>query len=346
MGHDTRRQLVTGGSGYFGSLLARILLARGESVRVLDLHDADDRPDEVEFQQGDVRSLDFCRRACAGMDTVYHCVAQVPLVKDKQLIWSVNRDGARTLLDAALKEGVRKVVFLSSSAVYGVPRFLPITRRTPPAPAEVYGAAKLAGERECEEFIRRGLDVTIVRPRTILGHGRLGIMQIVFEWVAQGRDVFVLGRGDNLYQFVHADDLADACIRAAARSGPAVYNIGAARFGTIRETLEGLVAHAGSRSKVRSLPSRPAIMAMKLSNRLRLSPLASYHWLVYGENVYFDASEARDELDWSPRWGNVEMFTQSYDWYVAHRAEILRTKGASPHRSAVKQGVLSLLRWI
>ncbi len=345
MSDPFRRQLVTGGSGYFGGLLTKALAERGEAVRVLDLHDTDDRPQGVELLRGDIRDPEACRAACAGVDAIYHCVAQVPLVKDQELIWSVNRDGTRTLLDAALRAGVRKVVYLSSSAVYGVPQVLPITRATPCSSGSLW-AAKRAGEQVCEEFIGRGLDVSIVRPRTILGHGRLGIMQIVFEWVSQGRDVFVLGRGNNLYQFVHADDLADACLRAAAQPGAAVYNIGAARFGTMRETLEGLVAHAGTRSRVRSLPYRPAVLAMKLSTRLGLSPLAAYHWLAYGADVYFDVAEASAALGWSPRWSNVEMFAQSYDWYVAHRASVLAARGGSPHRSAVKQGVLALLRWI
>ncbi|HSQ62698.1 MAG TPA: NAD-dependent epimerase/dehydratase family protein [Polyangiaceae bacterium] len=66
-------------------------------------------------------------------------------------------------------------------------------------------------------------------------------MQILFEWVRTGKNVPVLGKGDNLYQFVHADDLADTCIAAAGRTGPTVYNIGAERFCTMRETLEGLI---------------------------------------------------------------------------------------------------------
>lgn len=346
MNQPGRYDVVTGGSGYFGSLLVRMLVDRGRAVRVFDINDADDRPAHVAFQQGDIRDLEACRRACAGADVVYHCVAQVPLAKDSALFWSVNRDGTRNLLQAAADAGVRKVVFTSSSAVFGVPDVYPITPDTPPRPAEDYGRAKLAGEDLCREFAGKGLDVSIVRPRTIMGHGRLGIMQIVFEWIAQGRNVFVLGRGDNPYQFVHSDDLADACLRAAERPGFAVYNIGADRFGTMRETLEALVRHAGTGSQVRSLPYRPAVAAMKLTSRLGISPLASYHWLVYGRPVAFDVVSAKSQLGWSPRWSNAEMFSQSYDWYVENRENILAEKGRSAHRSAVKEGVLKMLRWL
>jgi nucleoside-diphosphate-sugar epimerase len=346
MNANAKPYVVTGGSGYFGSLLVGSLVRQGRPVRVFDLNDADDRPAQVAFEQGDVRDPDACRRACEGADVVFHCVAQVPLANDSALFWGVNRDGTRNLLRAAADAGVRKVVYTSSSAVFGVPDVYPIMPDTPPSPAEEYGRAKLAGEALCHEFAGRGLDVTVVRPRTIMGHGRLGIMQIVFEWVAQGRNVFVLGRGDNPYQFVHSDDLADACLRAAERPGFAVYNVGAERFGTMRETLEDLVRHARTGSKVRSLPYRPAVAAMKLTNRLGVSPLASYHWLVYGRAVAFDVALPKAELGWAPRWSNAEMFIQSYEWYLENRERILAEKGRSPHRSAVKEGVLKLLRWL
>lgn len=346
MSADTRLNLVTGGAGYFGSLLVRRLVEAGERVRIFDLNEPDDSPRGVESRVGDIRDLDACREACRGVDAVYHCVAQVPLAKDKQLFWSVNRDGTRNILRAAKDAGVAKTVYLSSSAVFGVPKTAPILPSTPPNPAEDYGAAKLAGEDLCREFAAEGLDVTIVRPRTIMGHGRLGIMQIVFEWMSQGSDVFVMGRGDNKYQFVHADDLADACVLAARRPGSATYNIGTDQFGTMRETLEGLAEHAGTGSRVRSLPQGPAVLAMKVSTKLGISPLGAYHWLVYGQEVYFDTDLPKAELGWQPRHGNVAMFVQSYEWYKAHRSRILAEKGRSPHQSAVKQGVLGLLRWI
>jgi len=346
MSENERPFVVTGGSGYFGSLLVRLLVQGGRKVRIFDINDADDRPASVEFQHGDIRDLDACRKVCDGAQVVFHCVAQVPLAKDSELFWSVNRDGTKNVLEASLGAGVRKLVYTSSSAVFGVPEVYPVTAETPPRPSEDYGSAKLAGETLCHEYAAKGLDVSIIRPRTIMGHGRLGIMQVIFEWVAQGRNVFVLGRGENYFQFVHADDLADACIRASGRSGCATYNIGAERFGTMRETLEGLVRHAGTGSKVRSLPYGPAILGMRLTNWLGRSPLAPYHWLVYGKDVAFDLAKPKAELGWSSRWSNVEMFIQSYDWYLENRERILAEKGKSPHRSAVKEGILKLLRWV
>jgi nucleoside-diphosphate-sugar epimerase len=339
----TEIHVVTGGSGYFGELLVKRLLARGYGVRVFDINEAEDRPAEVEFVRGDIRDAAAVAQACRGASVVHHNVALVPLAKDKQAFWSVNRDGTRHLLQASLDAGVRKVVNTSSSAVFGVPERNPVTEDMTPVPGEDYGRAKLAGEDLCHEFVGRGLDVTIVRPRTIMGHGRLGIMQMLFEWILSGRNIPVLGNGDNVYQFVHAEDLADLCILAAARPGARIYHGGAAVFGTMRATLEGLIAHAGTGSRIRSIPIGPAVAAMRVTSALGLSPLGPYHALMYGRSMYFDISRAQTELSWSPRYGNVEMFCESYEWYRAHREAVLSQHGASHHRSAVKQGVLDLV---
>jgi nucleoside-diphosphate-sugar epimerase len=337
--------LVTGGAGYFGSLLVERLRATGVRVRIFDINKAEERAAVVEMVRGDVRDPAAVRRALEGVAVVHHNVAMVPLAKDRGAFFAVNRDGTRHVLDAALAAGARKLVHMSTSAVFGAPDANPVDERTPPRPQEDYGRAKLEAEHLCDEYVRRGLDITIVRPRTIMGHGRLGIMQILFEWVRRGKNVPVLGRGDNVYQFVHADDLADAAIRAAGRAGPTTYNIGAEQFGTMRETLERLVRHAGTGSKVVSIPMAPAVRMMELSSRAGLSPLGAYHSLMYGRSMYFDVSKAKRELGWAPKQGNVEMFCESYDWYLRHRAEVLSRRGASHHRSPVKLGVLRAVGW-
>ena len=333
--------LITGGAGYFGEILVRRLAERGDvAVRIFDVNAPDAAPPGVEYVRGDIRDQAAVRAACAGVAVAHHNVAMVPLAKDARAFTSVNVGGTENLLAACLDARVRKVVYVSSSAVFGAPSSNPVTEETPPRPAEAYGRAKLAGEVACAGARARGLDVSIIRPRTILGHGRLGIMQILFEWVRAGTDVPVLGRGDNRYQFVHADDLADACLRAAARPGPGTYNIGAAIFGTMRETLQALVDHAKTGSRVVSVPGALAVRAMEVTSRLGLSPLGAYHSLMYGREMFFDLSRAGRELGYAPRFSNAQMICESYDYYVAHREEVLARTHASHHRGAVRQGVL------
>ncbi len=350
----SQRVLVTGGSGYFGSILVERAVARGDEVRILDLNPPETLHGGVDVVVADVRDRDAVRAACEGIDVVLHNVAQVPLAKDRELFESVNVGGTATLLSACRDAGVSKVVHTSSSAIFGIPEHNPVTEETPGHPLEAYGRAKMAAEVLCREAAAGGLDVTIVRPRTILGHGRLGIMAILFEFVAEGAPVYVLGSGNNRYQFVHAEDLADACLLAADRPGPAVYNIGATDFGTMRELLQALVDHAGTGSRVRSLPAGPARIAMQGLSLLGQAPFAPYHWLLYAESLWFDTSRARHELGWVSLHSNVSALIESYEWFLAHRSASAPTGNAtfdgagaptrSHHQSPVRLGLLRVLK--
>jgi nucleoside-diphosphate-sugar epimerase len=336
-----RTVLVTGGSGYFGSILVERCVASGDQVRVLDLN-----PSSVpgaDSVLADVRDLDAVRAATDSVDVVLHNVAQVPLARDRHLFWSVNVTGTANVLLAARDAGVSKVVHTSTSAIYGIPEHNPVDETTPPRPLEAYGRAKLEAELLCEQASADGLDVSIVRPRTILGHGRLGLMAILFELVAAGAPVFVFDGGDNRYQLVHADDLADACLRAAARPGPSSYNVGASEFGTMRETLEALCREAATGARVRSVPSAPARLAMRGLAAVGLGPFAPYHWLLYGESLWFDTPRAQQELGWVPEHSNASMVIESYRWFLDHRDD-LDADGRSHHQSPVRLGVLKLLR--
>ncbi len=339
------RSLVTGGNGYFGRLLVEHLRARGDAVRVLDIDVEGAGGAGVEVVQGDIRDERRVREAVDGVEVVYHNVAQVPLAKDHRLLRSVNVDGTALLLAASAEAGVSKVVHTSSSAVFGVPEANPVLPTTVPKPQEAYGEAKLAAEWACLRAAADGLDVSIVRPRTILGHGRLGIFGILFDWIADGADPIVLGDGTNRYQFVHADDLADVCLLAGARSGPSIFNAGTDRFGTMAEALGHLCRHAGTGAQVRRLPAGPAAAAMQASAALRLTPFAPYHWLMYARSMWFDIEHVREQLGWTPRWSTDEMFAQSYDWFVAHRAEASAgASGTSPHRRTARSGALGALK--
>jgi len=338
--------LVAGGSGYFGQVMVEKLRARGESVAVFDLADTPDRPDDVAFFQGDIMDREALREACRGMDVVYNNIAQIALVRDKRLLYEVNRDGTENILAVAREEGVRKVVYTSTSAVFGVPDALPVPPDQTPRPMEDYGQAKYEGELRCMAYMDQGYEVAILRPCTIMGLGRLGIFHILFEWIRTGSNVPVLGRGDNVFQFVHGGDFAEACILAGGKSGSGIYNCGTDRYGSMRQVLEHLCEKAGSGSRVKGVPMGLAVLGMKVTSALGLSPLGAYHALMYGRSFEFDISQTQSELGWQPAFSNEEMFDETYQWYLANREALEAEQGASAHRSPMKQGALAMMKFI
>jgi nucleoside-diphosphate-sugar epimerase len=339
--------LVTGGAGFFGEVLVRKLLDRGGEVTVFDANIPSFCHPRLRVVRGDIRDRDALREAMCGARIVFHNVAQVPLANDAALFWSVNRDGTARALEASRSANVAAFVYTSSSAVFGAPITNPVTETTAPTPAEDYGRAKLAGEELCRGYADGEMAVSIIRPRTILGRGRLGIFQILFEWIYRGLNVPVIGDGANIYQFVHADDLADACITAGELQVSGVYNIGADGYDTMRRSLEALIAHAGSSSQVRGVSRGLAAVGMKTSRWLGLAPLAAYHALMYGESLYFDTSKAKRELKFSPRFTQDMTLSDAYDWYRANRNEVLSGAiSGSKHQSKLRQGILSIVPYL
>jgi nucleoside-diphosphate-sugar epimerase len=338
------KHLVTGGSGFLGALIAGRLFGRGEAVRVLDIWDDPNRPKGIEFIHCDIRNHEGVAAAMRGVEIVHHNAALVPLTKSGTRFWEVNVEGSRIVAEKAAKAGVKAFIHMSSSAIFGSPEKCPITTETPAKPAEIYGRAKWAGELAVREVLERaGLALIVIRPRTILGEGRLGIFQILFEWIQQGRNVYVMGSGNNKYQFVHASDLMDAYMLALDLRKPGVYNVGTDRFGTMRETLERLIAHAKSRSRLRFVPVGPTIAALKLLDALGVSPLAPYHWLAYHKDYYFDLAPLF-KLGWKPKYSNDEMFRDCYDWFTSNSERLAAEKTQSANRAPVKEGFLWLVK--
>ena len=180
-----------------------------------------------------------------------------------------------------------------------------------------------------------------------MGHGRLGVFSILFNWIKEGVNIPVLNNGDNIYQFVHADDLANACILASKKDCSfETYNIGADDYYSMRETLESLCDYAGTGSKVFSLPLRPIELIMNITSVLRLSPLSPYHSLMYGRSLYFDTNKAKSKLGFTPKITTNYMFRESYDWFIANLDSINFDKNSSTHRKPLNEAILKVLRWI
>lgn len=339
--------LVTGGSGYFGEVLLSKLLKKGFNCKNFDLNNLDNEclSSNVETIIGDIRDRDSLSNALKGIDIVFHNVAQVPVAKDNNLFFEVNYTGTENLLDLMVRNNVSKIVYTSSSAIFGVPSENPVLENTIPKPFEAYGKAKLYGENSCLRYLKQNLiDVSIIRPRTILGHGRLGIFQILFEWVINGYNLPVFDGGKNVYQFCHADDLADACILSSELDVNGIYNIGAEEYGTMRQLLQGLIDHAGGKQKITSLNSNLIKPFMTISSITNLSPLGAYHAKMYGSSMFFDLKKAKNDLGWVSNFSNQEMIKESFDWYVSNRNDVLsNSKKRSHHKSLVKQGILSLI---
>jgi nucleoside-diphosphate-sugar epimerase len=339
------RVAISGGAGFLGLHLTRRLVADGLAVRTLDLAPLDVAwlVGDVEELLGDVRDELSARALVDGADLVVHAAAALPIQSSRETIRSVNVDGAATVLVAALEAGVRRAVVISSTAVYGVPETHPIFEDDPLVGVGWYGESKIDAERVAGAVGRRGLEAVIVRPKTFVGPERLGVFEILFDWIREGRRIPILGDGSNRYQLLAVEDLVDGIVRCfdAPVAGQAL-NIGSGRFGTVREDLEALCAHAGSGARLRPIPAKPAEIVLRGLELARLSPLAEWHYKTAYRDSFVSIERARLTLGWEPRLSNAETLCATYDWYLTHR-EQMRGAGLT-HRVPWDQRALRVLK--
>ena len=148
-----------------------------------------------------------------------HAAAALPIQASRESIRSVNVEGTAVVLAAALEAGVRRAVLISSTAVYGVPKHHPIDETSPLVGVGDYGESKIEAEEVARDVGRRGLEVVILRPKTFIGPERLGVFEILFDWIREGRRIPILGDGSNRYQLLAVEDLVEATVAAGERAG-------------------------------------------------------------------------------------------------------------------------------
>jgi nucleoside-diphosphate-sugar epimerase len=340
--------LVTGGSGFLGINLVRLLLQRGVRVRSLDIAPFEyPERDRVEAILGDIRDAATAARAMQAVDAVVHCAAALPLASDEE-IRSTDLDGTRLLLDTAWQQQVPRFVFISSTAVYGIPDHSPIREDDPLQGVGPYGCAKIDAEGLCATHRRRGMCVPVLRPKSFVGPERLGAFELLYDWACDGHGFPVLGRGDKRYQLLDVEDLCEViwlCLTRERESVDDTFNVGAHEFGSMRDNVQAVLDRAGHGRHVVALPQRPAVWLLRVLEAVHLSPLYRWIYETAGHESEVSIERLQRVLGYTPRHSNRDALCRNYDWYVAHRAEFRGRSGVS-HRVPWKHGVLALAKWV
>jgi len=346
-----KRILVTGGAGFLGYHLAQELTELGASQMVFnDIAPffGDEYPDGSVLVQADVRDKDAMRKLIRDerIDTIVHTAAALPLWKREEIL-STNVGGLRTTLEVAEECGVERFVFISSTAVYGVPEKHPLDENDELIGVGAYGESKIQGEKVCEEFRGRGMSVSIIRPKTFIGTARLGVFQILYDWVDSGKRIPIIGKGLNRYQLLEVSDLTQAIALAASSPHELAndtFNVGADRFQQVRQDVGDLCEFAGNGARVMPTPSTLVKPTLAFFEAIKVSPL--YKW-VYGtadKDSYVSTEKIQQKLGWKPRYSNSEALITSHKWYLEHKDELATARPGVTHRVGWDQGVLGFFK--
>ena len=324
------------------------MLAEGYAVTSLDLFSDPDRHPSLTSIQGDLRDKALLDKtfATGNFAAVFHIAAMLAHDQlDEQALWTSNVDGSRNVAEACRTHGVPKLVFTSTNCLWASNLGHEVREDEPPNPIEPYGRSKLAAEQLLHQY-EHDLQIVIIRSPTIIDSGRLGLLAILFEFIQDGKKVWVVGDGSNRYQFIYAQDLATACLQTLEYSQSDVFNIGSENVASLRQVYEAVIAAAGTNARVASLPKGPTIAAMKLAHKLGVSPLGPYHYRMIAEDFIFDTTRIRQRLGWRPTLTNQQMMIEAFRYYAAQRDEINARKDVSAHSRPAQMGIIRLLKWI
>lgn len=323
MSRKYAKHIIIGGDGFVGAQLAADLHKRDERVIVADIHKSDHRIyDHVEYQHLDVTDRAAFEALPLGRsDAVYNLSAKMlspimPRAKRQEFFWPVNYNGTAHLLDFMEERGAKRLVHFTTDMVYGHAHKVPVKEDHPTEPLGEYGHSKLASEAICQRYRAKGMNISLFRPRLIIGPGRLGILEKLFRLIDMNLPVPMIGSGKNAYQFVSVFDCADAARLGAEAGCPnGEYNLGSDNPPSVRELLSRLIEEAGSKSLLVPTPGMLVKRTLDLLDLVNMPLMDPEQYLIADEYCIVDTSAAKTDIGWTPAHRDDDMLIAAYREY-------------------------------
>ena len=333
--------LITGGSGFFGSIMSEYLVKKGHTCVNIDLVKSSFTDDNFISYQGDIRDTELLEKLFDKFkfDAVFHFAAM--LAHEKKMLnelWTSNVDGTQNIFDMCKNHNVNKIVFTSSNCLWGKNFDYPVTEDEPPEPVEIYGKSKREGEKILMSS-PQDVKSVIFRCPTIMDEGRLGLLAILYEFVDDNKKLWMVGNGENTYQFIYAKDLVNACELALDYDECDIFNIGSDDVKSFNYVYQYVIDHSESHSKLAHFPPSFAKFMMKLCYKLGISPLGVYQYNMISSSFVFDTTKIKSKLNWQPTLKNEEMLLKSYEYFHKNKEEIKNRKDVSAHNREADMGL-------
>ncbi len=346
----SNRVLITGGAGFLGLHVAKRFAAAGWQCVLVDIqpyHKQEYPQDACLFLQVDVRDKRAMEVAMKGCDAVVHAAAALPLWSRRDIM-TTNVFGTRNVIELAMELSIPRTVYISSTAVYGVPEKHPIVETDTVHGVGAYGESKIAAEEYCFSAMELGYSVTIIRPKTFIGTHRLGVFEILFDWIHDHKKIPVVGSGNNKYQLMDVEDLADALYIICSQNKQSftdVFNIGAAAFGTVKQDFSEFFERVNSSSSLLPTPAAPLKITLRFLELLNLSPLYQWVYETADKDSFVSIDKICTTLNWKPKSSNADALVKSYEWYQQNYDAVKSRGSGLDHTRGWKQGVLGIVKW-
>ena len=317
------KHVIFGGDGFVGRILAAKLVAEGENVIVADINRGDcPHYDKCEWVHLDVtKPEDFDQIKLGKADAIYNLSAKMlsPIVtraERHEFFWPVNYNGTVNILEAMKRGGAKNLVHFTTDMIYGHTYTYPQTEEHPANPLGEYGLSKWKTEELAEEWRAKGFNISIFRPRLIIGPGRLGILEKLFKLIDWNLPVPMIGSGKNPYQFISVFDCADAAYLAWKAGFPnEAYNLGSKSPPPVRKLLKRLINEADSKSILLPTPGWAVKRTLDLLDLVSMPLMDPEQYLIADEECILDCSKAERDLGWKARYSDDDMLVAAYKEY-------------------------------
>jgi nucleoside-diphosphate-sugar epimerase len=319
--------LVTGGTGFVGAHLVRRLLCRGHQVRSLDINpglfDEELRRAGATLLTGSVTEAADVEAAMRGCDLVYHLASPFgDILQPNRAYWDIEVNGTRNVLEAAERLGVRRVIHCSTQGVHGIITNPPGNEESPIAPRDYYCYSKVEGERVCQQFIAKGMDIVIVRPTSVYGPGDIRGWLQLFRMVSKGW-FLMIGSGSTLNHPVYVENLVDL-FELSGTSPTAkgrVYLAGDEEAVTLTQLVKNVGSATGAQVRVLRFPwyggawCAAAVIEVVCKAVGVKPPVFRRRLSWYKTNRSFRIERAKQELGYNPRVALPEGLAHTARWY-------------------------------
>ncbi len=301
--------VITGGAGFIGSNLARLLVANSYKVRIFDnlstgkIDNLKEVIEDIEFVLGDIADTNMLKKVLKGIDYVVHLAAITSVqrsLEEPDLTYKVNFEGTKQLLEFSEKFSVKKFIFASSCAIYGNPRILPISEDHEPSPLSPYAESKLSGEKICIEHLKRGLDIVILRFFNVYGPKQdsnspySDVISRFIKRILNGEPPIIYGDGDQTRDFVYVDDVLSVIEKTllSKKTENRIFNIGSGKRYSVNQIFRILKELSGFEGEPEYKEARRGEIRHTIAN----------------------ISRAEKEIDWKPRISIEEGLKRTFEY--------------------------------
>ena len=313
------KYIVFGGGGFLGRHLINFFKENEFNYLSCDLSVKKDTQEQIKI---DIRSLeDLHKIQIEKNDVVINLAANqyhlpVPRHDVRNFFFETNSNGSKNVLEFAFQSGCKNAILFTTDMIYGKPQYLPVDERHPKNPFGFYGSSKKIAEDHALYYREKGMNITIFRPRLILGPGRLGILKKLFRLIDHDLPVPLIGNGENHYQMISVFDCVSAIELAIRQHFPNMaFNLGSYDPPNVKMLLKGLISKVNSRSFLLPIPGRLIKPVLRGFEFLGAPLMYKEQYMIADEEYIVDISLAEKKLGWKPRHSDEEMLLAAYNEY-------------------------------